>query len=96
MIILNDSSQKKDRSVLISGIRKGIRLLFILLLATVVFIEGYYIFVLRDKINKQTEELKNISLQLQFLKNERDNLHEELSSVKKSAGESQNGNTTER
>lgn len=94
--MLNDSLQKENRGTITDGIRKGIRLLFILLLAAAVFMEGYYIFVLRDKINKQTEELKDISLQLQFLKNERDDLHEELSSVKKSAGESQNGNTTER
>lgn len=94
--MLNESLQKEDRGTITNGMRKGIRFLFILLLAAAVFMEGYYIFVLRDKINKQTEELKDISLQLQFLKNERDNLHEELSSVKKSAGESKNGNTTER
>jgi hypothetical protein len=70
--------------------------LFIFILVGVVLIEGYYIFMLRDKIVEQEEETKNISIQLQLLKNERDNLNDELSSTKKIAGESTDGNTTKR
>jgi hypothetical protein len=66
------------------------------MLVGVVLIEGYYIFMLRDKIVKHEEETKNISIQLQLLKNERDNLNEELLSAKKIAGESNDGNTAKR
>lgn len=72
------------------------RFLVILFLTAAVLVEGYYIFVLRDTIDKQTEDLKNISMQLQSLKNERAGLHEELSSIKKLAGDDKDGNTPDR
>ncbi|MBI5632312.1 MAG: hypothetical protein HZA15_02395 [Nitrospirae bacterium] len=65
------------------------------LLAALCF-EGYYIFMLRATIKKQTEDLRNISVQLQLLKNERETLSEEISSAKKQAGEKDNGNTGQR
>ena len=73
-----------------------LRTIFIILFVVIVLIEGYYIVVLRSKIDKKTEETKNISIELQFLKNEKDNLYEELNSAKKIAGEDRNGNTPER
>lgn len=73
-----------------------LKLAVILVLLVAVCLEGYYIFVLRDKMETQAEEIKNISIQLQLLKQEKENLSEELSSAKKSAGENTNGNTTER
>jgi methylthioribose-1-phosphate isomerase len=66
------------------------------LVITIVAVEGYYIVVLRDKIERQTEELKNISIQLQSSRNESTDLSEELSSMKKIAGEKNNGNTADR
>jgi uncharacterized protein YlxW (UPF0749 family) len=65
------------------------------LLAALCF-EAYYIFMLRTTIQKQTEDLRNISVQLQLLKNERETLSEEISSAKKQAGEKDNGNTGQR
>lgn len=60
-----------------------------------VLAEGYYIFALRDKMEKQEEELRTISQQLQSLKSERTNLHEELSTITK-AGEKEHGNADQR
>jgi hypothetical protein len=78
--------------------RRGmmLRLLLAALVITIVAVEGYYIVVLRDKIERQTEELKNISIQLQSSRNESTDLSEELSSMKKMAGEKNNGNTADR
>lgn len=71
-----------------------IRLFLVLLLSSIVIAEGYYIFTLRVKIDKQTEEIKNVSMQLQQLKLERGNLSEELSSIKKpTTGEEKDGAT---
>ena len=61
-----------------------------------VFAEGYYIFALRDIIEKQSEELKNTSIQLQSLRNARASLQEELDSIKKMAGDGKDGTTTQR
>lgn len=72
------------------------RLLFIFSLITAVFFEGYYIITLRDKIDRQAEDLKKISLKLQASKYERDNLREELSFIKNTAGEDKDGNTPDR
>ncbi len=74
------------------------RSLIIFFLLAALCIEGYYIFVLRDTIEKQTDDLKNISIQMQSLKNERIKLHEELSSIKKSTGDKgdDHGNTPRR
>jgi hypothetical protein len=70
-------------------------LLGIALLASV-FAEGYYIFALRDIIEKQSEELKNTSMQLQSLRNARSSLQEELDSIKKMAGDGKDGTTPQR
>jgi septal ring factor EnvC (AmiA/AmiB activator) len=58
--------------------------------------EGYYIYHLRGKIEDQEEELQKISIQLQSLRSERENLHEELSSMKKSMEAEKDGNTVQR
>jgi len=77
------------------GTRIAFKLLLVLLLMAAVAVEGYYIFVLRDKIERQTEELRTISIQLQSSKNESTDLREELSSIKKMAGEGKDGNTAD-
>lgn len=71
------------------------KLLLVLLLMAVVALEGYYIFVLQDKVERQSEELRNISIKLQSSKNESADLREELSSIKKMAGEGKDGNTVD-
>jgi hypothetical protein len=71
------------------------KLLLVLLLMAVVALEGYYIFVLQDKVERQSEELRNISIKLQSSKNESADLREELSSIKKMAGEGKDGNTAD-
>ena len=65
------------------------------LLAALCF-EGYYIFLLRATIKRQTEDLRNISVQLQLLKSEREALSNEISSARKEAGEKNDGNTGQR
>lgn len=75
------------------GARIALKFLLVLLLMAGVVVEGYYIFVLRDKIERQTEDLRTISMQLQSSKNESTDLHKELSSIKKMAGEGKDGNT---
>lgn len=71
------------------------RTIFIALLIAAVLLEGYYIMVLRQRVSSSAEELKNISVQLQNLKLEREKLHDDFSAAKKSAGERQNGHSTE-
>jgi hypothetical protein len=73
-----------------------IRFLLVALLAAAVGTETYYIAVLRDTIDRQTEELRSLSMQLQSSKNESTDLREELSLLKKLAGEKKDGNTTDR
>jgi Tfp pilus assembly protein PilO len=73
----------------------ALRLLLVFLLMAAVAVEGYYIFVLREKIEKQTEELRTISIKLQSSKNESTDLREELSSMEKKAGEGKDGNTAD-
>lgn len=84
---MNDGLKEDNKYTLLSRIQGALRILSILLLVAVVLIEGYYIFVLSDKISKQRDETKDILIQLQFLENERNDLYEKLSSVKKIAGE---------
>jgi hypothetical protein len=72
-----------------------VRVLLILLLLALVAVEEYSILSLREKIARQGEELRNISFQLQTLKNERAALGEELSSMKKLAGDKNDGTTAE-
>jgi predicted Holliday junction resolvase-like endonuclease len=73
-----------------------LKYLIVAALAVIVLFEGYYIFMLREKISRQTEDLKDISVQLQLLKRERDVLNEEVSSARKKAGEDNNGDTVQR
>lgn len=75
--------------------RAILRLFVMLGLIAAILWEGYYILELRYRTENQEEELKAISLQLQSLRNERDALHEELSSLIK-AGEKKNGNASQR
>ncbi|MHB8880714.1 MAG: hypothetical protein ACYC69_04280 [Thermodesulfovibrionales bacterium] len=58
-----------------------------------VLAEGYYIFSLRDIIERQSDELKNTSLQLESLRNASSSLREELDSIKKMAGDRKDGTT---
>jgi hypothetical protein len=69
-----------------------LRLLLIFLLVAAVLAEGYYIYLLQDKIDKRNDELKNLSVQLQLFKTERADLEANLSSAKKT-GDSGNENT---
>ncbi len=71
------------------------RAVLIALLIAAVLLEGYYIMVLRDRIRTNTEELKNISIQLQSLKLEREKLHEDFSAARKSVGDKQDEHTAE-
>lgn len=65
-------------------------------LVIAVAFEGYYIIVLKDKISRQTEELRDISVQLQLLRREREALDEAVSSARKKAGEGKDGNRVQR
>ena len=93
-----DNSKGENNKNLNPRLRQALKRLFlVLLLSALAIAEGYYIFVLKDKIDKQTEEIKNVSMQLQQLKLERGNLNEELSSIKKSkTGEDKDGDTNRR
>ena len=74
---------------------RRVRLLLIFLLVAAVLAEGYYIYLLQDKVEKRSDELKNISVQLQFFKTEREDLKANLSSAKKTE-EAGNENTSAR
>ena len=74
---------------------RRVRLLLIFLLVAAVVAEGYYIYLLQDKIEKRNDEIKNISVQLQFFKTEREDLKANLSSAKKT-GDAGNENTSAR
>ncbi len=75
---------------------RGIKPFLIFLLVVLIIVEGYYIYLLKGKIEKRDDELKDISVQLQFLKNEREDLKTSLSSANKTTGDPGDGNTTER
>ena len=74
---------------------RRVRLLLIFILVAAVLAEGYYIYLLQDKIEKRNDELKNISIQLQFFKTEREDLKANLSSAQKT-GDGGNENTSAR
>jgi len=76
--------------------KMGLKQFLIILLVVAIIIEGYYIYLLKDKIEKQDEELKDISVQLQFLKNEREDLKTSLFSANKTTGDPGHGNTSDR
>ena len=88
--------QKEAKEVRAKAIVAGVRYLVVAALLAALCFEGYYIIVLRDTIKKQTEDLRNISVQLQLLKSERETLNEEISSARKLAGEKDDGNTSQR
>ncbi len=73
-----------------------LRLFLVVLLTVAVLGEGYYLYIMAERVQAQEEELRSISQNLQILKNERANLTEELSSIKKSGGERKDGNTGQR
>lgn len=85
--------KKADRAPLKN---RRLKQFLIFLLVVSIIVEGYYIYLLKNRIEKQDDELKDISVQLQFLKNEREDLKASLSSANKTIGDSGNGNTTER
>ena len=74
---------------------RRVRLLLIFILVAAVLAEGYYIYLLQDKIEKRSDELNNISVQLQFFKKEREDLKANLSSAQKT-GDAGNENTSAR
>lgn len=88
-----EEKSKDDRA---EAMVAAVRYLVIAALLAVLCLEGYYIFLLRATIKTQTEDLRNISVQLQLLKSERETLSEEISSARKHAGERNDGNTTQR
>jgi len=75
--------------------RQILRVVVMLGLMAAILLEGYYILELRHRTEDQEEELRTFSMQLQWLKNERDALHEELSLIKK-AGEKKGEDTAQR
>ena len=74
---------------------RRVRLLLIFFLVAAVLAEGYYIYLLQDKIEKRNDELKNMSVQLQLFKTEREDLKANLSSAKKT-GDAGHENTSAR
>lgn len=75
---------------------RALRVLVLGLLLGVVACETYYIVSLRKRVSARSDELKSLSMQLQSLRNERAELHEELSSIKYSNGEDTDGNPSVR
>ena len=63
------------------SVRAGVRLLLALLLVGAMCLEGYYVAVLRKTVERQDEELRDISKELQTLKIERTELNDKLSSI---------------
>ena len=88
--------QEEAKNARVKAIVSAARYLVVGALLAALCVEGYYIFLLRTTIKKQTEDLRNISVQLQLLKSERETLSEEISSAKKHAGETDDGNTGQR
>jgi hypothetical protein len=68
-------------------LRAGLRLLLVVVLLGAIVLEGYYVAVLRKTVERQDEELRNISRELQTLKIERAELKDKLSSVEQMRGE---------
>lgn len=72
------------------------KIVVVIFLIAVILVEGYYISLLRNTMGKQSEEARNISLELQTLRNERDRLQEELSRLNDADGENDDGHTADR
>jgi hypothetical protein len=77
------------------GLRILLRLVVVLLLVAAVAVEAYYISVIRKTIAFETEEIRNLSAQLQSSKDKRAELSRELSSMNKMGGEKKDGNTSD-
>lgn len=90
------AAQEEAKEVRAKATVTAVRYLIVAALLAALCFEGYYIFLLRATIRKQTEDLRNISVQLQLLKSERETLSEEISSARKQAGEKDDGNTSQR
>jgi hypothetical protein len=88
--------QVETKEVRAKTLVAAMRYLVVAALLAALCFEGYYIFLLRATIKKQTDDLRNISVQLQLLKSEHETLSEEISSARKQAGEKNDGNTTQR
>lgn len=82
-----------------SAFSRSLRAVLVAALLAALLVEGYYIMLLRERIARQTDELKDISVQLQILKMKRDGLEEELTSARKTLQEGiegSNGNSQAR
>lgn len=90
-----DPGSAKEKTVSPGGLRPLLGFALVALLTAAIAVEAYYIFVLRHTIDSQTEELRDLSIQVQSSKSESNELRKELSSMKKLAGEKNNGNTTD-
>jgi len=60
--------------------------LLLALLAGIIF-EAYYIVVLRNRTERQAEELRHISMELESLRNEKAALNEELTTARRNRGD---------
>ena len=90
------AAQEEAKEVRAKATVTAVRYLIVAALLAALCFEGYYIFLLRAMIKKQTDDLRNISVQLQLLKSERETLSEEISSARTQAGEKDDGNTIQR
>lgn len=73
-----------------------LRSLFLVFLLAALVLETYYIFLLRARVSARSDELRSISMQLETLKSERSELHQELSSIKYAAREDADENPSVR
>ncbi len=73
-----------------------LKLFLLFLLVAGIAAEAYYVVILRGEVARQDEDLRKMSVQLQTLKNRRNSLGEELSSIKKINGDKNNGNAPDR
>jgi hypothetical protein len=69
------------------------RLAAVIVLTAAVVVEGYLVVLLRDRIDRESDEIFYISQRLQVMKSERSGLNETLSSMKKPSGEEKDGHT---
>lgn len=74
----------------------AVRWLLIVLLLAAIVLEAYYIAMLRGTIAKQSEDLRQISVQLQTLRSESSSLQDELTSARKNRGEGINEHSPDR
>ena len=89
-------STPEENAVRNSAKGRRLRLFLIVLLVAAVIVEGYYIHLLQNRIEERNDELQNISVRLQFLKSEGEDLKSELSSAKETTGDPNSGHTSER